>query len=152
MTKLQRWLHSQSIRGTERNRLIDSSERSSSNASRFREEAASYFTSTSRYRDVPPSAAAFKSRSRSGRFGTISAYDRTFYDRLIARYLTYMNTALPVINEIRLWEVAAVVYQDDERLRLSAMASSSYDTMPPPPLPPHLRSIDRPCPSTDTLF
>ncbi|KAJ1028516.1 hypothetical protein NDA16_001682 [Ustilago loliicola] len=47
-----------------------------------------------------------------------------------------MNTALPVINEVRMWEMAASVYQDDERSRLAALSSNAYDAMPPPSLPP----------------
>lgn len=108
--------------------------RSSSNASRYRDEANSYFASSSRFRDAY-AAFPYKSRSRPGRNGLISAYDRTFFDKLIARYLTYMNTALPVINEARLWEMAAAVYQDDERLRAAALSTSPYDAMPPPPNP-----------------
>ncbi|TKY87234.1 hypothetical protein EX895_003911 [Sporisorium graminicola] len=115
--------------------------RSSSNASKYRDEASSYFVNTARLRDAT-TPYPFKSRSRPSRSGTISAYDRTFFDRLIARYLTYMNTALPVINEIRMRELAALVYQDDERSRLAALSVTPYDSMPPPPLPPS-PAIDR---------
>ncbi|SNX83039.1 related to PPR1 - Zinc finger transcription factor [Melanopsichium pennsylvanicum] len=107
---------------------------SSSNASKHRDEAGSYFASASYFKNAATSF-PFKSRSRSGRFGTISAYDRSFFDRLIARYLTYMNTALPVFIEARMWEMASVVYQDDERSRLAAMSARPFDIMPPPPLP-----------------
>ncbi|KAI3480779.1 hypothetical protein L1887_57046 [Cichorium endivia] len=109
--------------------------RSSSNASRHREDASSYLSGSLRLREASTSL-PFKSRSRMGRFGTISAYERTFFDRLIARYLTYMNTALPLINDVRLHQIATSIYQDDERSRLSAMAATPYDTMPPPPIPP----------------
>ena len=111
--------------------------RSSSNASRYRDDAGSYYAGAgaSRFKDAS-GPYPFKSRSRPGRFGAISAYDSTFFDRLIARYLTYMNTALPVINEVRMWEIATSVYQDDERSRFAALSANSYDAMPPPSLPP----------------
>ncbi|KAJ1027217.1 hypothetical protein NDA18_003228 [Ustilago nuda] len=111
--------------------------RSSSNASRYRDDAGSYYAGAgaSRFKDAS-GPYPFKSRSRPGRFGAISAYDRTFFDRLIARYLTYMNTAFPVINEVRMWEIATSVYQDDERSRFAALSANSYDAMPPPSLPP----------------
>ncbi|SPO23344.1 related to PPR1 - Zinc finger transcription factor [Ustilago trichophora] len=109
--------------------------RSSSNASRYRDDASSYFSGTSRFKDAS-APFPFKSRSRPGRIGTISAYERTFFDRLIARYLTYMNAALPVINEVRMWEMATLVYQDDERSRLASLSATPFDSMPPPPIPP----------------
>lgn len=109
--------------------------RSSSNASRYRDDAGSYFAGPSRFKEGS-GGYPFKSRSRPGRFSTISAYDRTFFDRLVARYLTYMNTALPVINEVRMWEMATLVYQDDERSRLATLSANTYDAMPPPSLPP----------------
>ncbi|CBQ72052.1 conserved hypothetical protein [Sporisorium reilianum SRZ2] len=115
--------------------------RSSSNASRYRDEASSYLVNAARFKDATATY-PFKSRSRPSRSGTISAYDRTFFDRLIARYLTYMNTALPVVNEMRMREMAALVYQDDERARLAALSATPYDSMPPPPLPPS-PAIDR---------
>ncbi|GAC96122.1 C6 transcription factor [Pseudozyma hubeiensis SY62] len=110
--------------------------RSSSNASKYRDEAIGHFSaSSSTFHHLKP-------RSRSGRVGTISAYDRSFFDRLIARYLTYMNTALSVINEVRMWEIAGLVYQDDERARLAALSMGSHSSMPPPPLPSS-PSVDR---------
>lgn len=116
--------------------------RSSSNASKYRDEASSYFSaSSSRLKDASTSH-HLKSRSRPGRMGTISTYERTFFDRLIARYLTYMNTSLSVINEVRMWEIAAMVYQDDERSRMGALSMGSHNSMAPPPLPPS-PAIDR---------
>lgn len=103
--------------------------RSSSNASRHLDEGNSYFPGASRIQH-PSASSTYKAKSRPSRLGTISAHDRSFFDRLIARYLTYMNTTLPVISEVRLWELASSVYADDQRSRLSA-----YDTMPPPPQP-----------------
>ncbi|KAJ9478074.1 C6 transcription factor [Pseudozyma hubeiensis] len=110
--------------------------RSSSNASNYRDEIVGHLSASS------STFNNFKPRSRPGRVGTISVYDRTFFDRLIARYLTYMNTALSVINEIRLWEIAGLVYQDDERARLAALSMGSHSSMPPPPLPSS-PSVDR---------
>ncbi|PWY98436.1 hypothetical protein BCV70DRAFT_201750 [Testicularia cyperi] len=124
--------------------------RSSSNASRQRYALASS-TNTRDGTDEQASQAARLaveqsyqlSRPRSSRFTPISAYDRAFFDRLISRYLNYMNSALPVINSVRMKDMAARVYEHDRRMR-NPSSSDTTPLMPPPPLPSSSgSSVDR---------
>ena len=49
----------------------------------------------------------------------ISSYEKSFVNRLVSRYISYMNGALPVINETRLVEIADRVYTEDLATRTS---------------------------------
>ncbi|SPO36060.1 uncharacterized protein PSFLO_01531 [Pseudozyma flocculosa] len=70
------------------------------------------------------------SKSAASTFN-ISTYDRGFIDRLVKRYIVYMNGALPVINEVRLREMTDRIYRADLELRLAGRAATRSSSPKP---------------------